>query len=174
MLTIISGTHRKGSSTRRVAQVYHELALSQFDRVELIDLQDLPTDFIFNNSVFGNPNPALEAILEGQLKPAKHLAFVMPEYNGGIPGVLKAFIDSFAQETWYFKKVAMVGVASGRAGNLRGMDDLTNYMNYMKSVVLPNKIPLSGIYNLWSADGNSLDEKSTDLLKTQLQQLALL
>jgi NAD(P)H-dependent FMN reductase len=41
----------------------------------------------------------------------------------------------------------LVGVSSGRAGNLRGMDIMTNMCHYMKMNVFPQKLPLSSISN---------------------------
>lgn len=43
------------------------------------------------------------------------------------------------------QKVMLVGVANGRAGNLRGIDNMTNMCHYMKMDVFHEKLPLSNI-----------------------------
>jgi NAD(P)H-dependent FMN reductase len=49
-----------------------------------------------------------------------------------VPGSLKLFIDACSvreyKQNFKGKKAALVGIASGRAGNLRGMDHLTGVM----------------------------------------------
>ena len=40
----------------------------------------------------------------------------------------------------------LVGVATGRSGNLRGLDHMTNMCHYMKMNVYPLKLPLSSIH----------------------------
>ena len=79
---------------------------------------------------------------------AKGYIFVVPDYNGGFPGVLKSFIDASDPKMWANKKAALVGVSSGRAGALRGMDQLTNVLNYLHVDVFHNKPPMSKIDGL--------------------------
>lgn len=173
MLTVISGTHRQNSTTLRVAQQYAAVASDHFSEVKLLDLKSLPEAFVFQNEVFGSGSVEMDGIKRKYLLSTNKIVFVMPEYNGGIPGVLKAFIDSFPQEIWHHKIYGLVGVSSGRAGNLRGMDDLTNYMNYMRSVVVPLKIPISAVYQ-YKGQSYRLDAATLDLFRKQLIRLAQL
>jgi NAD(P)H-dependent FMN reductase len=63
-----------------------------------------------------------------------------------------------------------VGVSSGRAGNLRGMDHLTGVLNYLKVTVLPNKLPISRIYKLVK-DNKIEDEATKKTIEQQLNEL---
>ena len=67
--------------------------------------------------------------------------------------------------------MALAGVSSGRQGNARGMDDLTNILNYLKINVVPVKPPLSQIFNLLSEDGDIVDDGMNDLISLQLDLL---
>jgi NAD(P)H-dependent FMN reductase len=82
---------------------------------------------------------------------AEKLIFVSPEYNGSFPGSLKHFLDVFSvreyKPTFSGKKAALIGVAGGRAGNLRGMDHLTGVLMHVGTSVYPNRLPLSSIGN---------------------------
>ncbi len=70
-------------------------------------------------------NPEFSKIETTVLEPAQKFIFVSPEYNGSIPGVLKAMFDiSDVKKTWWGKKALLTGVSTGRAGNLRGMDSI--------------------------------------------------
>ena len=48
---------------------------------------------------------------------------ISPEYNGGYPGELKLFLDSFYME-YLAKPVGFVGVSSGNTGGARAVEQL--------------------------------------------------
>ena len=46
--------------------------------------------------------------------------FVVPEYNGSLPGVLKHFIDCWKYpESFHHRPVCYVGISSSGSGGLR-------------------------------------------------------
>ena len=51
------------------------------------------------------------------------------------------------------KKAALSGVASGRAGNLRGIDHLTGILHHVGTTVMPQSLPLSSIASLCDDNG---------------------
>ncbi len=84
---------------------------------------------------------------------------VAPEYNGSFPGVLKAFIDGVHPENFRYKKVSLVGVSSGRAGNVIGMEHLNSILTYLQMFVMPQKLPISRITDL--IQNNELTDAAT-------------
>jgi NAD(P)H-dependent FMN reductase len=52
----------------------------------------------------------------------------------------------------------LIGVSTGRAGNLRGMEHLTGMLNYLNMHVHPEKLPVSSVQDLID------DELKIDLL----------
>lgn len=145
MITIIAATNRIGSNTRKVASQYQAIFKEKGEETVFLSLEELTglhRDDNFNR---------IETEI---LVPSDKFVFVMPEYNGSIPGILKLLIDiSDVKRCWAGKKSMMVGVANGRAGNLRGMDHLTNIMNHMLSNVLPLKLPLSQVSSMMDEHG---------------------
>jgi len=139
MYTIISATNRIGSVTLKVAKQYQSMFAEQSTQVNLLSLESMTSlkrDEVFNQ---------MESDF---LIPTEKFIFIMPEYNGSFPGIFKLMMDiSDITTCWYHKKVMLVGVSSGRAGNLRGMDIMTNMCHYMKMNVFPQKLPLSSISN---------------------------
>ncbi|MEY4902944.1 MAG: hypothetical protein RLZZ292_759, partial [Bacteroidota bacterium] len=96
MITIISGTDRKGSSTSILAQHYHHIMSTKTAKtVQLFSLENLPSD-LYGNAMYGKEtlSAAFVAIEEQYLISAEKLLFVVPEYNGSFPGILKLFIDA--------------------------------------------------------------------------------
>lgn len=162
MITIISGTNRKDSMTIKVAKLYHKLLLAQTAEVKLLTLE---------KENIWKKGPALKAAEQDFLIPSEKFVFVMPEYNGSFPGVLKMMIDnSDIKKCWWHKKAMMVGVADGRAGNLRGMEHMTGILHYLKMSVLYNKVPLSRINEEIDAKGNILKPATEEVIKNQIEE----
>lgn len=158
MTTIISGTNRRDSRTHQFAKIYEEFFREAgADDVHLYSLADLPDD-ILHVDMYGpkGQSPELARVQNELILPADRLFFLLPEYNGGMPGILKLFIDALSIREYkrtFRKKVAMAGTATGRAGNLRGMDHLTGVLLHMGATVYPNRLPISQMATLHDADG---------------------
>jgi chromate reductase len=162
MYTIISGTNRNDSNSIRVAQYYQQLLKKKGAESKLLSLHGL--------NVLER-NPEFTKIESEELMPAQKFIFVSPEYNGSFPGVLKAMFDiSDIKKTWWGKKALLTGVSTGRAGNLRGMEDLTGILHFMKVVVHPNKLPISMVDKLMDENGNLNDAATLAAIKTQLNE----
>jgi NAD(P)H-dependent FMN reductase len=169
MITLIAGTNRQNSNTRIVTEAYSTLLKSKGLEHHCIFLEDLPQDYVFRNDVLGNPSPEFSALVKEKIVPASKLVIIAPEYNGGFPGALKAFIDGIWPENLKHKKAALVGVASGRAGNLRGLDHLTNVLHYLKVHVFYKKVPISGVDKLIE-EGILTDTYTLDVLNDQVNE----
>lgn len=162
MITIISGTNRKDSMTLKVATLYLNLMSARSEGIHLLSLEDL--------NPWERKQPFLDA--EKQLLiPSEKFVFVMPEYNGSFPGILKLMIDnSDIRRCWWHKKAMMVGVADGRGGNLRGIEHMTNILHYMKMNVLYNKLPLSRINEELDDEGNLLKQDTRSVIEQQIDE----
>jgi len=162
MYTIISGTNRNDSNTIKVAQHYQQLLKKKGIDARLLSLQGL--NVLERNKEFSK-------IENEELMPAQKFIFVTPEYNGSFPGVLKAMFDiSDIKRTWWGKKALLTGVSTGRAGNLRGMEDLTGILHFMKVVVHPNKLPISVVDKLMDENGSLNDAATLAAIKTQVNE----
>lgn len=159
MYTIISGTNRMGSHTEKVAEEYKRILKNKNIDAQIFTLKNLD---VLHRS---------EGIVKaeaGILIPAEKFIFIIPEYNGSYPGVLKALIDnSDIRKVWNFKKALLTGVATGRAGNLRGMDHLSDTLHYMKMNVFYNKLPISVVDKIMDKDGR-LNDETLKVISNQL------
>jgi NAD(P)H-dependent FMN reductase len=162
MYTIISGTNRPNSKTLHIAKLYQRLLAQRGQEARLLSLEGL--------NVLER-NPVFEEIERDLLIPTSRFIFVSPEYNGSIPGVLKAMFDiSDIDKVWHGKKALLTGVSSGRAGNLRGMEHLTGILNYMKVTVHHNKLPISSVHTLLNVNGEVEDPRTLDTINIQLDE----
>lgn len=154
MITLISGTNREHSRTLRFANIYKQLLLEQGAEVQLLSLCDVPVEILLTDVYGKDTKPAsVEALQQQYFIPADKFVFIFPEYNGSIPGVLKLLIDSLdPRRAFQGKKASLVGIATGRAGNLRGLDHLTSILHHMKVSVMPYLLPVSKVQGEFSGD----------------------
>ncbi len=168
MITVICATHLPKNQTQQVVKKYTEILKALGEVTEVFQLDDLPEGFLSQNS-FSSNHHGLDEIISSKLLPAEKLVVISPEYNGSYPGLFKAFIDVAPPSIWRGKKVALVGVASGRAGNLRGMDHLTDVFHHLRSEVFSFKVPISRLDSLMS-EGELTDEVTLKVLRQQARE----
>jgi chromate reductase, NAD(P)H dehydrogenase (quinone) len=143
-ITILSCTNRPNSLTQRMSLYYQNVLKAEGFEVQLLDFTALPRDIAFSET-FGNRTESYKHLVQTYISEVHRFVFVIPEYNGSYPGILKVFLDSVSPKEWANKKALITGVSEGRAGNLRGIDHLTGVLNYLKINVFHNKLPISGI-----------------------------
>ena len=91
MLTLIVGTNRPGSNTRKVARNVEEVYSGLEVPLNVLDLAELPPE-IFSPGSYAEKPTGSSRIAEDVVN-ATGLIVVTPEYNGSVPGILKYFID---------------------------------------------------------------------------------
>jgi chromate reductase len=168
MITVISCTNRINSSSLKLARHCSQLMEKQGVNHKLFSFEQLPVDIAFNE-VFSKRSEKFQQILNDFIIPAEKFLLIVPEYNGSFPGILKVFLDAIHPEVNRGKKTALIGVSSGRAGNVRGMEDLTGILNYLGMHVYPVKLPVSSILTLMDAEGNIKDENTLKVIEKQVE-----
>ena len=93
MVTIISTTNRPGSSTLKLAQYYQKKLHEKGVESNLFSLIELPANLI-QTDLYGKRSDEFQKIQDIMTQTQKFL-FIIPEYNGCFPGVLKVFIDAY-------------------------------------------------------------------------------
>lgn len=171
MITVISGTNRKGSNTEKIAKHLYKLLKSKTkDPVKYFSLQKMPNDLLKTTMYSSRgQSKALRKIQEEVMIPANKFLIVSPEYNGSIPGALKLFLDACSvyeyRPTFKGKKAGLVGVASGRAGNIRGMDHLGSILNHVGTEVMGAKLPVSQCESLMDKKGIITDKSALEAME---------
>lgn len=170
MISILSGTYRKDNLTIKYSRLYKQLLEVKNQEVRLLDLGTLSVSFLHDNSIFGTASNDVDILLRTYIQEPEKIVIISPEYNGSFPGILKAFIDICDPKLFSGKKAALVGIATGRAGNLRGMDHLTSILNYLDVTVLPLKVPISRAHLLMDNEGKITDEPTLKTLEKQIDK----
>jgi chromate reductase len=114
-IAILIGSLRKDSFNRRVGRSICAFAGDMLD-CEIVEIGKLP---LYNQDSDANPPPEFVAFRE-KIAGVDGVLFVSPEYNRGIPGVLKNAIDvgsrPYGQSVWDKKPAAIVTASPGAIG----------------------------------------------------------
>lgn len=147
MITLLNATNRPDNRTSVISQTYQQFLISANVPFQYLSLEEIDGQLLLAQSI-GKKQEALEQLLDKFIYQAPKIIIVSPEYNGSFPGILKLFIDAMPHKAFDGKKVALTGVATGRGGNLRGLDHLTGIFHYLNAHVMPFKLPISGVATL--------------------------
>ena len=168
MITIISGTNRPGSNTRKIAALVEADYRNLGVKTQMLDLAQLPPE-IFAASAYGE-KPAAFARFADAMLAADGLAVVTPEYNGSVPGVLKYFIDMLPfPESFEQRPVCFTGLAAGLWGALRPVEQLQAIFGYRSAFIYPDRVFMPGIGNLLDAAGRLTNPDLTQRLAKQAE-----
>jgi chromate reductase len=169
MITIISSTNRPGSNTFKVAKYYQKKLTEKGAEAGLLSLMDLP-DTLIASDLYGKRSAEFEKIQQIITHTDKFL-FIIPEYNGSYPGVLKVFIDACSfPESFYEKKAALVGVSAGKYGNIRGIDHFTGVCHYINLHIMPLKLHISNVKTELDENNNLFKEDTVKFVNEQIDK----
>ena len=166
MITLIAGTNRPDSNTRKITRHVEEIYAELKVPLRVLDLAQMPPEIFSPASYAEKPRafaPFADAVLQ-----AAGLHVVTPEYNGGIPGVLKYFIDMLKfPESFERRPVCFTGLSAGIWGALRPVEQLQAIFGYRNAYLYPERVFLPGIGRLLDAAGRLQDAELLGRLKKQ-------
>lgn len=171
IITIVASTNRQNAYSLKIAEFYKAEFEKRNITTNLIDLKDLPLDFIesalYENSGKNEKFNELRDLAEG----ADKLFFVIPEYNGSFPGILKTFIDGLNYPNGIRgKKAAMMGISAGNQGGALALSHFTDILNYLGCHVLASKPRISAISKMF-VENDFQDERTKKLIIEQIEDL---
>ncbi|GAB2623731.1 NADPH-dependent FMN reductase [Belliella aquatica] len=171
MIKIIVGTNRQNSISKKIAIIYQGVLQELGETSEILELEDLPNDFLFSALYNNNgKNPEYNEFHE-RVKSGEKFVFVVPEYNGSFPGILKSFIDGMSYPNGFRdKKCALVGISSGIGGGGIALSHLTDIFHYLGMHVLALKLKYAKIEENMS-DNLLTNRLYMELLRSQAEML---
>jgi chromate reductase len=169
----IAGSLRKASWNRGALRAAQKL-LPESTKLEIFELDGIPP---FNQDEERNPHPRVVALKE-RVRAADAILIATPEYNYGVPGVLKNALDCasrpYGDSAWDGKPVAIMSAAMSTGGGVRAQYQLRQcfvFLN-MDAVVQPEVAIASAHQRGFDEQGNLTDETSKKLIAQLLQNLA--
>jgi NAD(P)H-dependent FMN reductase len=156
MITVISGTNRPGSNTRRIAALAEEKLLEAGEEVVLLDLVELPME-LFDGTSYAS-KPAAFAPFQDAVLAADGILTVIPEYNGACPGIMKYFIDMLRfPESLYEKPAGFIGLSAGPWGAVRAVEQLEMVFQYRHAHLCGRRVFIPNVAAALDPDGGFAD-----------------
>jgi NAD(P)H-dependent FMN reductase len=159
-IVCISGTSRPDNFTSKaLAVVAEELRERGIEIVEF-DGRDLSLDFP------GRPSTEDAIQLKDAVQGAEGVILATPEYHGGFAAMTKLILENLGfPSVLKGKPVALVGVAAGRIGAIKSLEQLRGVCSHIGALVLPGSVSVAGVRAAFDADGQCTDRGVEESLR---------
>jgi len=170
----IAGSLRSGSYNNALLLAARELAP---DGMEISIYDDLGSIPPYNSDVEAKGDPEPVAILKKAIRDADALLIATPEYNYGIPGILKNAIDwasrPFGKSVLIKKPAAIMGATMGMGGTIRAQDALRQVFRATQTY-LPSQPEVFVVraQDKFDAKGHLTDDTTRTIIRQLLTALA--
>lgn len=169
----IAGSLRAGSYNRALLRAAQELAPPGMT-IEIVDLHAIP---LFNEDVEAQGDPEPVAALKSAIRQADALLVSTPEYNHGIPGVLKNAIDWASRpprsSVLNGKPAAIMGASPGMVGTARSQSQLRQAFVFTGTLaLLQPEVLVARAHERFDAAGRLADEPTRHHVRRLLEALA--
>jgi len=168
----IAGSLRQGSYNRGLLRAAAELAPAGVV-FEEHDLRGLP---FYDGDVEAAGDPDSVAELKDAIRRTDALVIATPEYNRGLPSVLKNAIDWASRPALASplagKAVAIMGATTGFTGTARAQQQLRDALEFPGALVLQQpEVLVSEAYLRFDEHGELVDEETRDQIVQLLTEL---
>lgn len=166
MKLIITATNRKQALSLKLAHIVQKLYHKLGDKsAEILDLKQVPFESIVKDPYSSQNNPQLQPYLN-KVASSSAIILICPEYNGGIPGLIKHFMDHWIYpDSFVYKPVCLIGLG-GKFGALNPISHLQSIFLYRHSFVFPIRVLVQNVAEVLKEDA-ILDENVNQLLEKQ-------
>jgi chromate reductase, NAD(P)H dehydrogenase (quinone) len=170
----IVGSLREGSLNKGLLRAATELAPAGMEIEIYTRLGDIPP---YNDDVFMKGDPEPVADLKNFIGGADALLISTPEYNYGVPGVLKNAIDwasrPAGKSALNRKPAALMGCSPGLGGTIRAQHSLRQSFVFTETHVMSQpEIKIPSAAALFDASAKLTDENTRQYIKKFLEAFA--
>ena len=172
-LLIFAGSLRTDSCNKKFAREALRLSKEAGAEGEFIDLRDYPMPVYDGDIQDSLGIPESTAKLGQKILAADGLIISTPEYNAGIPGILKNAVDWLSREKTVSlagKHLLLLAASPGAVGGMRSLWHSRQPFEMLGTHVFPNMMGLPDAYNAFDIQGRLKDEKTIERLQDILNQ----
>ncbi|MEO6165440.1 MAG: NADPH-dependent FMN reductase [Candidatus Binatia bacterium] len=171
----ICGSLREASLNKGLLRAAAELAPAGMEIQIYNRLGDIPP---YNDDVFANGDPEPVADMKQFIGGADAMLIVTPEYNYGVPGVLKNAIDWASRPSGKCvlnrKPAALMGCSPGLGGTIRCQHALRQSFVFTETHVMSQpEIKIPSAAPLFDASGKLTDDNTGQHVKKFLEAFAV-
>jgi chromate reductase len=166
-----AGSLRRASYNRALLRAATELAPPTL-HIDIHELDGIP---LYNGDIEAAGAPPSVAQLRDAIRQADGLLIATPEYNHGVPGVLKNTIDWLSrpprESALNGRVAAVMGASPGITGTARGQSQLRQAFVFTNTYALLQPEVLVGrAHEKFDADGRLVDQATRNFLATFLER----
>ena len=165
----IAGSLRAGSFNRSLLRAAVERAPEDMT-IEVFDLAAVP---LYNGDVEAAGDPPGVAAFKQAIAAADGVLMATPEYNHGVPGVMKNAVDWASRPPREAplggKPVGLIGASPGITGTARGQSQLRQAFEFTNSYCMPQpELLMFKAHEKFDAEGKLIDEQTAEFLEKYL------
>ena len=169
----LAGSLRQDSYNRALLRAAQGLAPAGMV-IEAFDLLPVP---LYNGDVEAAGDPQGVAAMKAAIAAADAVLFVTPEYNHGVPAVMKNALDWASRPPRAAaldgKPVGIIGASPGQTGSARGQSQLRQAFEFTNSYAMPQpELLVFRAHEKFDAEGNLTDEATVRYLERYLEAFA--
>ena len=166
-IVVVCGTNREGALSRLLAEETAETYRRLGQSVDLLDMKELPPEIL--QSTAYKDQPATVAALVARFLKSDGAVFIIPEYNGSYPGIVKLFVDMLPYpEGFDSRPCAFVGLAAGQFKSLRAVEHFQQVAGYRNAYLYPRRLFIGDSFKQF-VDGKLADDELSKRLGEQAE-----
>ena len=166
-IVVVCGTNREGALSRLLAEETAETYRRLGQSVDLLDMKELPPEIL--QSTAYKDQPATVAALVARFLKSDGAVFIIPEYNGSYPGIVKLFVDMLPYpEGFDSRPCAFVGLAAGQFKSLRAVEHFQQVAGYRNAYLYPRRLFIGDSFKQF-VDGKLADDELSKQLGEQAE-----
>jgi chromate reductase len=171
----IAGSLRAGSLNQGLLNAAVELAPAGMEIAVFKRLGDIPP---YNDDVFAKGDPEPVADMKAFIRSADAMLIATPEYNYGVPGVLKNAIDWASRPSGNCvlnrKPAALMGCSPGLGGTIRAQHAIRQSFVFTDTYVMSQpEIKLPSAAKLFDESGKLIDQTTRQYVRKFLEAFVL-
>ncbi|HWZ52962.1 MAG TPA: NADPH-dependent FMN reductase [Granulicella sp.] len=167
----ISGSLRQASFSTALIKLLAR-SINPAAQLTLADISDIP---LYNEDLDKEQKPASVQALNAAIAESDGVLFVTPEYNHGIPGVLKNTLDWVSRPVFNSalknKPVSIISSSLAFTGGVRAQAQLRETLSSMLARVVPGPDVVVGGVHAKFQDEAFLDQPTLDFMLEALDRL---
>jgi NAD(P)H-dependent FMN reductase len=168
-----AGALRADSCNKKFAKEALRLAKAAGANGEFVDLKDYPMPPYDGDieTATGIPDATLQ--LGKKIADSDAIILSTPEYNGGMPGILKNVVDWLSRAkpmTLANKHLLLLAASPGALGGVRSLWHTRQPFEVLGVHVYPNMMGLPNAYTAFDDQGRLKDDKTAERLQKLVEQ----
>lgn len=165
-IVCVSGTSRPGNYTSMALAVVVDELERREAPATLFDARELDLPFP------GHPSTDDADRLREAIGEATAVVLATPEYHGGFCAMTKLIVENLGfPSVLAGKPVALLGVAAGRIGAIKSLEQLRGVCSHVGGIVLPQSVSIARVRKAFDEEGRCTDAGVEETLRGHAEAL---